>query len=139
MPEGYRSVLRFRSRRTSSRVTSDRRQICLDARSKCCWAMARLVQIAIARSGERRNPVRQIGMGAPEQIDQLLALLQGKPGEGFAADLVREVEDPGEDRTRLVGQDQPAGTAVARVGPPLDPAVFLHAIDLPHQSHRLDL
>ena len=38
----------------------------------------------------------------------------------------------------FVGQDKAMGAPVAGIGPPLDPAVLLHAIDLSNQSHRLD-
>jgi len=34
--------------------------------------------------------------------------------------------------------DATLGPAIARLGLPLDPPVFLHAVDLPHQRHRLD-
>src|SRR6516165_2153280 len=77
-------------------------------------------------------------MDAAQELDQLSSFLSGKPGKGFAADLVREIENTGEDRPGLIGQDEAAGAAVARLRLPLDPSVLLHAVDLPHQGHRLD-
>ena len=82
--------------------------------------------------------MRQIAVRPAQQLDQLMAFGVGQAGKGFGAHLVRQVEDASQDRARLVGQHQPAGAAVARIGPPLDPAILLHPVELPDQGHRLD-
>src|SRR6202040_2995952 len=43
-----------------------------------------------------------------------------------------------EDPSLFGNEDAPAPPPVPRLGPPLDPAVLLHAVDLPHQCHRFD-
>jgi hypothetical protein len=77
-------------------------------------------------------------MNTTEQADQVTSFHLGQSRESFGTDFVREVEDAGEDRACLLGQDKPAGSAVPGIGPPLDPPVLFHAIDLSNQSHRLD-
>jgi len=77
-------------------------------------------------------------VNATQQLDQLLSLVSGKPGKRFAANFVRKIEDTGEDRPRLLGQHEAPGAAIARLRLPLDPTVLFHAVDLPHQGHRLD-
>ncbi len=81
----------------------------------------------------------QITVNSAQQINQLPALYVGQVGERLAADCTRQVEDASENRARLFSQDQPAGPAVARIRSALDPAILLHAIELTHQGHRLDL
>src|SRR4029077_2153237 len=61
-----------------------------------------------------------------------------KARESLVADLGREFEDSGKDRACLCRQDQPVSPTVSGIGPPLDPTVLLHTIDLSHQSHWLD-
>src|SRR5215472_4999061 len=126
-----------RFRPSWSQAASDWRQIGLGARGPYHQAVAGLVEISQFR--RQRNPLGKIGMDAPQQLDQLPTLLRGHPGKRLGSNFVREVEDAGEDRPGLVGQDEAAGTPVARLRLPLDPAVLLHAVDLPHQGHRLDL
>ena len=77
-------------------------------------------------------------MDPPEKVDQVLSFCLGKAREGLVADLGREFEDPGKDRTCFCCQDQPVSPTVSGIGPPLDPTVLLHTIDLSHQSHWLD-
>ena len=40
---------------------------------------------------------------------------------------------------RLLGQNEATGAAISGIEVSFDPAVLLHAIDLPNQGHRLDL
>ena len=78
-------------------------------------------------------------MNPPQQREQDPFLGFGETGERLAPKLARELPDAGDHRARLVGQLHLAGTAVARIGAALDPAVFLHAIDLADERHRLDV
>ena len=75
-------------------------------------------------------------MNTTKQADQTASFHLRKAHESFATDFVREVEDASEDWACLLGQDEPVGSTVAGIGPPLDPAVLLHAIDLSDQGHR---
>src|SRR5215471_15516712 len=77
-------------------------------------------------------------MDPSEQVDQILSLNLGKARESLVADLGRKFEDPGKDGACLCRQDQPMSPTVSWIGPPLDPTVLLHTIDLSHQSHWLD-
>src|SRR5580693_8062504 len=77
-------------------------------------------------------------MYPPQKFDQLLSLVFGKAGKRLGADLVRKIQNARQDRSGLVGQNKAAGPPVAGLGLALDPAILLHAIDLPHQRHRLD-
>src|SRR5260370_6267800 len=79
-----------------------------------------------------------VSFSPPQKFDQLLSLVFGEAGKGLGSDLVREGQNARQDRPRLVGQNEAAGAAVAGLGLPLDPAVFLHTVDLPQQGHRLD-
>src|SRR5215472_10767625 len=76
-------------------------------------------------------------MNTTEQGYQVSSFHLGQARESLTTDFVREVEDTGEDRPCLVGQHEPAGSAVGWIGPPLDPPVLFHAIDLSNQGHRL--
>ncbi len=78
-------------------------------------------------------------MNAPQQLDQASSFLTREPAKRLSADLVREIQDSSENRARLVGQDEPPGAAIARLGTPLDPSVLFHSVDLPDQGHRLYL
>jgi hypothetical protein len=116
---------------------SDWRQLRRGAGREYVRAIILIVEIVEIR-GQRRHALRQIGVDPPQQLVQVLALLPGKPRKGLGAHSVREVEDTIEDRACLVGQNEASGSPVPRLGPPFDPAVLLHAVDLPHQCHRFD-
>src|SRR5271167_1213619 len=98
----------------------------------------RLVEIREFSYGKRRDTFRQITVNTTEQTDQVPSFHLGKAREGLVTDFIREVEDAGEDQARLIGQDEPAGSTVAGIGPPLDPTVLFHSIDLSNQGHRFD-
>ena len=78
-------------------------------------------------------------MHPAQQLDQPAPLLLGKIGERLAPDRARQIQDARENRAGLFGQHQPAGAAVGRIEPALDPAILLHAVDLADEGHRLDL
>jgi hypothetical protein len=77
-------------------------------------------------------------MDPSEKVDKVLAVRLGKTHESLVADFGREFENPGKDRARLRGQDEATSAPVSGIGPPLNPAVLLHAIDLSNQRHRFD-
>src|ERR1700736_895125 len=100
-------------------------------------SLGRIVVIGEVRR-QWQHAIRKIAMYPPQQFDQLLSVVFGEAGKGLGTDLVREVQYARQDRPGLIGQNEASGAPVARLGLPLDPAVFLHAVDLPHQGHRLD-
>jgi hypothetical protein len=120
-------------------LPSNRRQIGFGAQMRTRRRLTRLVEIAYLGIRERRNAFRKIGMDPAQEVDQVPPFLAREPGKGLGPDLVREVQDAGEDRPCLVGQNEPPGPAITWLRAPLDPAVLFHAVDLAHQGHRLDL
>src|SRR5262249_48692615 len=103
-----------------------------------CGKIIRLVELGEFMDGERWDTLRKIAMDPSEKVDQVLSVRIGKASEGFGADFSREVEYPGKDQARFCGQNEATSALVSGIGPPLDPAVLLHAIDLSNQGHRLD-
>src|ERR1700739_2656716 len=97
-----------------------------------------LVEIRELGGGKRRDPFRQITVNSIEQADQVPSFRLGKARKGLVTNFIREVEDAGEDRACLRGQDEPTGATVAGIGSPLDPTVLFHSIDLSNQGHRPD-
>src|SRR6516162_3065161 len=129
----------LRPRRMSSPPPSCGRQIRRrDHHASWYDVIIRLVEIGEIIDTQWRGAFRKVPVDASEQVNQAPTLDFGKAGESLTADFVRKIEDASEDRARLIGQDKPASAAVARVGPPFDPALLFHTIDLSNQSHRLD-
>ena len=98
----------------------------------------RVVEIRELGVGKRWGTFGQITVNTTEEADQVSSLDVGKACESFGTHFVREIEDSGEDRACLLGQHESAGSTVTGIGPPLDPSVLFHAIDLSNQGHRLD-
>jgi len=99
----------------------------------------RLVKIRELGVGKRWDTFGQITVNATEEADQVSTLCLRKACESFGTHFVREIENSSQDRACLFGQHESAGSTVTGIGPPLDPAVLFHPINLSNQGHWLDL
>ncbi len=82
---------------------------------------------------------REVVPRAQQQFHDPVALFRGEAGQRLGAHLAADRDHLGEERLRLLGDEELPGAPVVRIGTALDPAGLRHAVEEPRQRDRLDL